>query len=139
MCFHLGTPWHYGMKPWKTETAAKDIKTRPVLVQKKARDSKRFICSNGGRMKKYIQFKLQIFASIRCTWITSLQKKTIHSNNSPNIHQATKVHPLPKLSAPLVLSWQKVGRPRAATYSYNCYSYTSCYVKNMPSSHVIST
>ena len=39
------TPWHYGMKPWKTETAAKDIKTRPVLVQKKARDSKRFICS----------------------------------------------------------------------------------------------
>ena len=69
-------------------------------------------------------FKLQIFANIRCTHITSPQKKAIHSNNSPNIHQGTKVHPLPKLSAPLVLSWQ-VGESET-TYSYNCcncYSY----------------
>ena len=88
-------------------------------------------------MKKYIQ------TTNICKYSLYLdnfpQKKNIHSNNSPNIHQGTKVHPLPKLSAPLVLSWQV--RQSAATTAATATATPAVtgYIKNMPSSHVIST
>ena len=81
MCFHPRTPWHHGMKPWKTETAAKDIKTRPVLVQKKQgkRLKEKKICSTSVARKeqntsnyKYLQ------VSEYPLYLDNFPKKNIH-------------------------------------------------------------